>query len=129
MSKMGQIKQMILDILSDGQPHETKEFYKIAIERGYIQDSLDTTIRNSLHHLISKYPDIQRLSKGIYIMNSKSLYYQNEEELIHSLNYISKTIDEMSSFNWRTCSDIELAQARRASVGLTNLLEKLKNAF
>lgn len=129
MSKMGKIKQMILDILSDGKSHEVKEFSQVALDKGYIQDPLDTAVRNSLHQLINKNSNIQRLKKGVYIMTSKSYYYQNEEGLAQSLNYISKTIEEITTFNWMTCTDTEIAQARKASASLTDLLSKLKTAF
>lgn len=132
MSKMGLIKDMILEILADEKEHAAKEFVARAIEQGYIESEKDTSVRNALHYLKID-GVIGNPTKGSYVSmesygeETEEKSNQKEDDFELSVECICKAIDSLKDFNWWECSDEEWKLAKLRVTELKKLAKKIQN--
>lgn len=127
MSQMSQIRKIILDTLADGNEHTLRELSQIAQDHSIDLPPNSTTLRTCLYNEKRKNPQIITVSRGTYKLLAK------EPETVQSppdafekaVGILENELQELNSFNWITCSDEELANARNHVSSLENLNKKI----
>lgn len=69
MSKNMMIKKLILEIMKDGKEHTSQEIQALAIERGIIDNSKTTAIRNAVYTLNKQEANFHIIERGHYILD------------------------------------------------------------
>lgn len=113
MSTGKQIKQITLNILSDGQEHSIQEIRNYVLSQDIVLDKTSTLLRNILHNLKKEYSNLISPSRGVYrLLLENETTDDNYSELNIAIKTIEKTLQEYKRFNWYSCSEEELEIAR-----------------
>lgn len=128
MTQSKQIKQIILDLLSDYKEHTTQEFNDVLATNGIQLDSTSSLLRNVMFNLKKENPYLTNPCRGVYqLKSSEKTTANNTSTLETSVLEIKKAISRYKSFNWYSCSDTELEDARaqvRTLLTLANTITK-----
>lgn len=128
MTQTQQIKHIITELLSDGEVHTTQEIKEILATKKITFDNSTSRLRNVLYILKKENPNLFNPSHGIYqlVLSDKAtckrdLSLEDAIAKIKDILYVCKT------FNWYSCSDTELEEARaqvKTLLALANTITK-----
>lgn len=111
MSKVSEVKKIILDLLKDQEVHTIGEIIQCALERNVITDEKDMAVSNAIYQMKKSDPDFVSIGRGKYQMNNPDKC-TGTSEIDEHLEYILKEIEEIKSFDWLNCRDEELFAER-----------------
>lgn len=126
-SLTAKIKNIILNLLSDHQPHTLYEIKNFTLSNNIPSDKIDSNIQNALFQLKKENPRIESISRGIYQLSAYDTSYDTNvpAELENADKIIRKYLEEYLTFKWYDSSDDEIAQARINSKVLFKLRDEL----
>lgn len=113
MTQSKQIKELILEFLSDHQEHTTQEMNDLLLANEILLDSKSTLLRNVLHNLKKEYKNLYNPRRGVYQFTEEDGHTKNKTSQLDSAIFeIKKAINKYKTFHWYSCSDTELEEAR-----------------
>ena len=108
-----QIKNIVLDVLSDGKEHTMTEIRDVVLSHNIKLDDKSTLLRNIMYHLKKENANFLNPTRGIYqLLSAEKDYNDYYSELNSSIKTVEKTLQEYQRFNWYSCSEEELEIAR-----------------
>lgn len=124
MTQGKKFRNLILELLSDGETHSTKEIRNYIVEHNIKLTEDSTRIRNILFAMKKENTNFINVKRGLYCLQSTN----NEEqeifsELNNAISIIKTTINECKSFNWYQCNDQQLNIARSKIKMIINLAD------
>lgn len=122
MSTQQLLKQMIYEIMNDHKTHTSLELQTEAIRRNILVADNSTAIRNAIFNIRKEDPLFTSPQKGEYLLLSSK---PEKDAFTLALETIHLRITELQRFNWITCSDFELENARND----ISLLKKMRTAL
>ncbi len=140
MGKYKEIREIVFDVLSDREWHTVDEIQKKCEEGGIYLNGEKSVIYNVIHQLKKK-RIVETSGTGKYKMsdeniqndNKKESDYENcckqEDKLGKSIKSIEIYLAKYKKFDWITCSEKELQEARANANKLIKLSEKIQNEF
>lgn len=127
MSLHKKVKEIIFEILKDGEMHSIEEIKMVASQNGVEIEQGNPVIRNVVYRLKQEYPNFTSPERGKYKMN---LDNQNTDEFDTSsfkqaIEIVSERIDQLRVLDWRICPEVDLKLARRDTDCLKKISEKI----
>ncbi len=108
-----QIKNIVLDVLSDGKEHTMTEIRDVVLSHNIKLDDKSTLLRNIMYHLKKENANFLNPTRGIYqLLPAEKVYNDYYSELNSAIKTVEKTLQEYKRFNWYSCSEEELEIAR-----------------
>ena len=137
MGKYREVRELMINILSDKQWHKIDEIQHKCEEEG-INLTDKTPIYNVAYQLRKK-GKIEANGAGEYRMYEQDTKYSKEKipessnsqknQLIESVENIEMYLDKYKKFDWINCTDEELRDARSNVAKMFGLAEKVKEEF
>lgn len=138
MGKYKEVREVIINILSDKQWHGIDEIQRKCEEEGINIGGNRGSIYNIMHQLKKK-EKIEANGKGEYkVWNQDTEYIekrkaeladQQKNQLIESIENIEVYLVKYKNFDWVNCSDEELQCARSNVTRLLDLAQKIEKEF
>lgn len=126
MSDYGELKNTILEILSDDQCYTTSQIAEECQKRGIILDEGRASIYNTTFQL-NKKGLIKKIGRGLF--KQKGADDTKEEAIDEAISIINRKLDYCSNLNWMRCSDDELKRARSDMNRLLKLADDILQKF
>ena len=128
MTQGKKIKNLILELFSDGKTHSTKEIRNYVAEHNIKLSKDSTLIRNILFTMKKENSDFVNVGRGLYcLLNANNKDDEISSELVNAINTIESTINECKSFNWYKCSDQQLNIVRSKIKMITKLADTISS--
>lgn len=127
MSLIDQIKQVIRCLLDDGEPHTLDEIKAAVAARHIVVPPKSSALRTAIYNLRKFDGYLQRVEPGVYQRvggPGQAPQPLSAQELRALLPRLEATLAALGAFNWITCSDQQLLEARDT----VTLLKKLSAA-
>lgn len=138
MGKYREVRNIIMEVLSDREWHKIDELQKKCEVMGIGFEGGRGPIYNAVHQLKKK-GKIEANGNGAYRICEKNVndkeenettqegFYKYDDELAESIKNIEKHLEKYKNFNWINCREDELQEARFYANKLIKLSEKIRN--
>ena len=140
MGKYKEKRGIVFEVLSDREWHTIDEIQKKCEEKGIFLNGERSAIYNVMHQLKKK-GMLETSGTGKYKMSDENIQNDNkkeadqenchkqEDKLGKSIKSIEIYLIKYKKFDWITCSEKELQEARANANKLIKLSEKIQNEF
>lgn len=138
MGKYKEVREVIVNVLSDEQWHGVEEIQSTCEEEGIKLEGDRGPVYNVVHQLKKK-GKIEANGMGEYRICNQSVgtvkvgvvEHSNKQknQLEVSIDNIEMYVDKYKKFNWINCSDEELQDARSNVTRLLDLAKKVEKEF
>lgn len=131
MSQQKKLKEMIVELLRDGEIHSSEEIRELALKKGIIDDEKSTSIRNAIFQLKKENCDFITPEKGRYMLQTRESHKHDGSKMSfdQTMEIVDDIIDSLSHFNWINCTDAELAQARQHMAQLKKMADRVTKLY
>ncbi len=127
MSRSSEIRNIIIQLLKDGETHTSKEIRAICLEQGVIDPDHSSIVRTVVSKLKRDNPNFIVVGHGKYQLTTPATHSEAEDdaEFYKSLKYIERKVSSLKEFNWLTCTEQQLHLARKHLISLKKLANSI----